>query len=282
VNELETPWEPARRRRAPSCLSDWSLDRLRLGEVTDEERKRFGAHLTACPTCEQARAALADDRERFLAEADVPRLAADAIARAGGTAGARNQARVWLRRLMAPLALALTAGAAGAVLLPRKSADLEATRTKGSLSLQAYVKRAGAGGAGTLHIGEALYPGDRLRFLVRSDRDGFLTVLAVDGAAQVSLYYPQGDTPAPLRAGDPEPLPNAVELDGTLGREVVFAVRCPTAVPVATVLAAAARAVEPHRKAADPAAAIGPLDLGCAQTRYEIRKVAPGAGPPRR
>src|SRR6185436_10210595 len=101
---------------------------------------------------------------------------------------------------------------------------------------------------GRLHTGEALHPGDRVRLRLLNPPTGptgeaFLAVLAVDTASAVSIYYPQAPTAAPLGPSPGAALPNAVELDGTLGGEVIFAFSCPQAVPVQSLAAAVQRAV---------------------------------------
>jgi hypothetical protein len=273
--------DAARRRRGAACLSDLTLDRLALGEISDLQRAPLLAHLSACPACEGAQRALAAERDGFAREVDVPALAADALARA-----ARAPAVSWLRRLRLALTVTAAAAAAAAALLlvPWPGGTLapdpgQTLRRKGDLSLAVFVKHAEAEGDGLLHMGEPLHPGDRLRFQVNSDRDGHLVVLSVDAAAKVSVFYPRSGESAAVHAGGRGLLPDAIELDGTLGPEVIVALRCPS--PLAPQLAAAAarRALDPRQVATRPAAALGPLDLGCAETRYELNKVALPATP---
>jgi hypothetical protein len=186
-------------------------------------------------------------------------------------------------------ALGLGAAAAAALVFyrPVEPTD-DVRRTKGSLTLGVFVQHPESGSAGTLHLGEPLHPGDRLRFKVTSDRSGHVAVLGIDRSGAVTVYHPQPSSPgsadtttaaatatsaaraAPLAARSEAPLATAVELDGTLGEEVVLAVRCADPLPVEEIVAAA-------RKAGPD----GALSLPCAQARYRITKVELGPAEPR-
>src|SRR5207253_944057 len=94
----------------------------------------------------------------------------------------------------------------------------------------------------------------------RGARAGYLTVVSVDAAKKVSVYYPPGPNAERVEAGHDVPLRSAIELDETLGRETVIGVRCDEARSVAEVVAAAQRG-----------AALGP---GCDEVRLELEKTA--------
>jgi hypothetical protein len=210
-----------------------------------------------------------------LAEAAAPTLAALALA----TAGTRPaQPLPWLRRL-APL----TAGAVGltaalVLFLPR--APDPGTRTKGGFAIGAYVQH-DAQSAGERHAGEPLHPGDRLRLVVSSSEAGHLAVIGVDEARHVSVYYPRGERAGVLPAARELALDSAIELDGTLGREWIIAVRCATTLPIAAVTAAARKALDGLTlEGADRGSALGTLprlDLPCVEARYEILKAPAGS-----
>jgi hypothetical protein len=268
VSDRPLVWDAGKRRQQPECLSDLVLDQLILEEGSAEERARALAHLGACPACEGAREALAAERARFLTEANVPALAADALARAGN-APAPGPARSWLRRLLGPLGLVAAAGVAAMLLFPGRPGFTP----KGGFSLSAYVRHAEGAAEGTLHTGEALHPGDRLRFQLGGAGEGYVAVVSVDAAAKISVYYPQGAGAAPWKSGSAgEPLPSAVELDRTLGHEVIVAVRCASPFEVSALVASVRRSLNAGAAAADPGKALRPLDLGCAEARYEITK----------
>jgi hypothetical protein len=272
-------WDAQRRRRGSGCLSDLTLDRLEAGELASPEAAAAAGHLSVCGACAEARASLSQARHQFLAQQNLPALAADALARASQTGNLRGRPR-W-RSLVAVLGLG--AGAAAAVVLYGPTGQVQVEdryRTKGSLTLGVFVQHPEAGGDGKLHLGEALHPGDRLRFKVTSDRPGHVAILGIDRAGTVSVYHPQAAgsgaqagaaaTASPLAARSEVPLPTAVELDDTLGDEVVLAVRCADPLPIGDIVAAARKG----------AGADGALALPCAQARYRITKVQLGQPTP--
>jgi len=72
-----------------------------------------------------------------------------------------------------------------------------------------------------------LAPNDILHFEVKAQSRGFVAVLSRDAQGTVSVYYPfDGVAGAPYDASQPL-LPDAVELDDTLGQEDVYAVHSP-------------------------------------------------------
>jgi hypothetical protein len=275
-----------------ACLSDLALDRLLLGEMGAEDVATANLHLGGCARCTDARDALAADRARFASEANVAGLAADALARASrGRLETDAHAAThpswqtrWLLRWLPALGLG-AAVAAVTLLVPRAArepAPLGDLRAKGALSLALFVKSADSapGADGALHLGEQLHPGDRVRMQISSDRPGHLAVLALDTTGRVQLYagaagagVPGPPTPV-VRPGQPELLPGAVELDETLGREVIVALRCDEALPADHLVAALQRAVDQSKVASDPAAALGRSGLPCAEARYVITKTA--------
>jgi hypothetical protein len=313
VNDTVSMWQSGRRRRvdqsgAEGCLSDLTFDRLTLSECAPEERAQAQAHLVGCRSCTEVLEAIAAEHRRFPQEMDVPGLALDALARAQSAgSSARHQAR-WQRRLalwMAPLA-GVGLAAAGLLLWTRPGVD--EMRAKGGFAVELYVKHAESSGDGKLHTGEALHPGDRVRLrltgaLARNGEAGgdpaaperqaapgeapavpgsngpasasaYLAVLAVDTTGSVSVYHPaNGGTAAPADPAE-TPLPGAVELDGTLGTEVILAFSCPAPIAVDRLVSAVQQATDRTRVATDPADAVGPVQTPCTAARYRIEKVA--------
>jgi hypothetical protein len=259
--------ESERRRRGAGCVSNLTLDQALAGELGGEEIRALDAHLEHCRDCSTARATLLAERERFEREAPIASLASDALARATN----RQSPLTWWRRWWLGSALAtMTAGLliyAGA----RRSDD--GLRAKGGFSLSPYVLHAESKGTGTLHVGEPLHPGDRLEFRYNGP-PGYLAVIAVDTTGRVSAYYPPGATAAPVESGREVALTSAVELDATLGREVIVAVRCDSAVPVTDVMHAAADAAARARARGGAFTDLGSLGLPCVETRHSIDKAA--------
>jgi hypothetical protein len=268
-------WEHHRRRRGPECLSDRALDGVLTGEIRDAALATARAHLGSCTACAGALHALTEDRERFLAESNLGALAADALARA-----AASPVRPWWRRL-APVLTVTAAAAAAIVIVPRLSDRAASTsdgdlRAKGAtattLGLAMFVKHTERVAASEVepHRGEPLHPGDQIRLALDNDRAGNVTVLAVDATGRISVYQ----AAVPLAAGRAQALPQAIELDGTLGDEVIVAARCPEDVTTQAVVAAAGRALNKQTVKQDPVGSLGTLDLPCAEVRYTIQKAA--------
>jgi hypothetical protein len=281
LSETLRQWENGRRRRGPDCLSDRALDGVLAGEIRDAPLASARTHLAGCSACASAFQALTDDRQRFLADANPAALAADALARA-----AAMPVHSWWRRL-AP-AFTVTAAAAVTIILavPQLHDNIDRSeqlrsddlRAKGAveappaLGLAMYVKHTEQADSPQVepHWGELLHPGDQIRLTVDNDRAGKVTVLAVDAAGQISVYQPA----IHVAVGRAQRLPQAIELDETLGDEVIVAVRCPDSIATQAVVAAAERALNRAMVKQDPVGALGTLSVPCAEVRYAIQKVA--------
>jgi hypothetical protein len=259
--------ERERRRRGAGCVSNLTLDQALTGELGADQARALAAHLEGCRDCSAARAALMAEAERFDREAPYASLAADAMARATP----ERTAAWWRRRWLAPT-LAMAAGLfiyAGA----RRADDGRpdpGVRTKGGFSLSTYVLHEGKA-AGAMHMGEPVHPGDRLEFRYNGPR-GYLAVVSVDQVGRVSAYYPPGSAAAPVEAGREQALTSAVELDATLGKEVIVGVRCDAALPVKDVMRAAADAAARARDRGGAPTDLGPLGLPCVESRHSIDK----------
>jgi hypothetical protein len=264
--------------RGADCLSHAALDRLALGEATASESSAASAHVASCARCTAACQRLAQDRASFLATANVNALAADALARAGS----RATAPAGWRRLLPVFGVVAVAGVALLVAGPKQpvqdQGDAPAAtgyaRKGGNFGLSVYVLHREAGGpadaTGQLHTGEPLHPGDRIRLQLTSQEAGYALVLGVDAAAKVSVYHPQASAAQPIAAtssGAGELLPQAIELDDTLGPETLVALRCKQPLPVSAAVAAA--------RALGTAGGKAQLGLPCTEIRYVIEKVAP-------
>ena len=246
-----------KRTRGPDCISDLRFDRMLAGELGASERAALDAHAQGCAPC---RARLHELRAARTVEDAA--LAAEANALYARSVGSQPPAR---RR--APVAalsagLALVALAAGLWLALAPAPDArEALRFKGAHGFGFYVQRGAAVYRGA--PGEALRPGDRVRFVARSSEDGYLAVLSLDGARRASVYYPAGLQAAKLDGGALEQaLPASVQLDDVLGPEHWYALFCHQPLALASLRGALERAGEGF--AAPP---------GCALEHVRVDKV---------
>jgi hypothetical protein len=137
--------------------------------------------------------------------------------------------RRWWRKPQVLFALEMAVAAAVALLVFVPGKELpgeEPFTTKGGVALALYGKR----GESVVRVapGEALSPGDALRFAVRAEgMRGYVAILSRDAAGVVTVYYPYEEkTAAPYDAQAPL-LPGAIELGDVEGEEVVYALFSP-------------------------------------------------------
>jgi hypothetical protein len=109
------------------------------------------------------------------------------------------------------------------------------TRSKGGPSIGFFVKRGEETVVG--ESGQAVHPGDVVRFTYSSGQETNLAIVSLDGAQRVSVYQPSTTLPAASQS----PLEGAVELDDVVGDETVFAVFCEELTAVAELVDAVER-----------------------------------------
>lgn len=231
------------------CLSDLLLDRMRAGErLHRSERAHAEAHLRSCSACAQRKEALADDARAF----DVPLRLPPAR-------------RPFARAFRLGLGLAATAAAA---LLLVVGTDVPApdVRGKGAGTL-ALIARNPDGTIERVLPGDALAPGDAIRFEVRTSEPAVVAVLGIDAAGAVTPYVEE----VAIEAGGPQVLPGAILLDETLGPERIVALFCREPIGRAALVQAGIEALE--RAGGDPADELVLEVSDCLQTSLLIRKV---------
>jgi hypothetical protein len=200
-------------------VSELVLDELLAGELDRATRAGAEAHLAQCAQC---RVRAADrERERVVFLERAPTFA-DYRALAGRepTARTRRARTRWAATAAGALALV-----AGALLLVRPPPEAPGTRSKGAAHIGFFIKRGERVARGS--SGQAVHPGDELRFVYTSARDVHLALLNVDAHA-TSVYYPStASESSRVRAGADVPLDFSVELDARIGPEQVHALFCP-------------------------------------------------------
>jgi anti-sigma factor RsiW len=238
------------------CLSDLVLDEWISGELDAARQGDVQRHLAACVRCAERHAAFSREQDAFLAAAP----GFDACAeKAGRTAPPRTRAP---RRPMRSLGFGAAALAACAiVLLALRPAGESSARTKGDgPHIGFFVKRGERVSRG--QSGQAVQPGDLLRFTYSSDRPRYLALFNRDRHG-ASVYYPAGASAAQVAPGSGIALGFSVELDDSLGSERIYAVFCPEPF-----------ALEPLRAELARAAALQ-APAGCGLDVTEIVKEAP-------
>lgn len=247
--------------REPACPSDLVLDRFLAGELAGPERDEVVVHLDSCPDCADRRAAFERAAARFPEEVFVEGLAA----RTARTARTRG-----LHRIGTVGALAAAAAATAFFLVPRGGvAPGPAVRAKGGDRLEVYASRDGQ--VDRLLPGEALAPGDALRFEVGAAERAWVVVLGLDAAGAVTAYAGGEGGGVPLDPGATSLLPGSVVLDDTPGTERLVALFCERPLERDAAIRAGERALS--RGDGDPARAPALGLPGCRETSLAFRKV---------
>jgi hypothetical protein len=246
------------KHRGPVCLSDLAMDRYRLGELDhSDESDRASAHLGDCEAC----------RARLAALEAVPTPAFDwsavQVVREPRVGKARRR---WPKRVLwlSPV----LAAAAVALLVPWGKPDV---RNKGGGWQLGVVAQHPNGRVLRVSPGDALAPGDRLRFEVAAPDDAFVSIISLDGKGSVTPFVPANGETAAVRKGPHHLLDGAVRLDDAMGPERIMLLACPRSIPVTDVVAAGRAALGQAQGRLDQLPA---LDLPCKQTSFWIRKEA--------
>jgi hypothetical protein len=219
--------------RAP----DWKIERLALGELSEDEARALGE--SSAPAVEALRR---DDAAILFAHP--PGAVAAEVARRAGHSGPRLGLLWALFPAAAALALVL-------VLVPRGPVpDGGETITEKGSGPTLRVYRRAAGAVERLAGGSRVHAGDQLRLATVGAGTGVL--VSIDGRGGVTLHLPpSGDAPAHLAGGE-APLPDAYELDDAPGFERFVLVTGEAARPDAVLAAARRLASDPARARKDP------------------------------
>jgi predicted anti-sigma-YlaC factor YlaD len=226
-------------------LNVLDLDELDLEPVAPEPRARVEAHARRCSACAERRAAHAALIAQFRASV-LPRTV-EAV-----TARRRDRLRrgwwAWLAVPVAAAVLLLVVGRhrAGIRVGGDAGSDLG---VKGGALFEVFARRAGAGlevdGPTVVRVrdGMRLAPGDALRFVLFPSGLPYVLIASVDGAGQVSIYYPfHGEESALVGGAGAIPVPGSIVLDAAPGPERLFVIYSARALQAGTVRAALAPA----------------------------------------
>ncbi len=198
------------------CISDWTFDAWRAGELDKNRTGALEAHLALCERCQRRRESIERQAVQFWDRAAGLRLPS----RPAGHKLVRHR---WL----APAALAFSALSAVAVMVhlaPGSRENADEARRKGQSHITFHVQHQGTVTVGS--EGQPVFPGDRLRFSITTGKPTHVAILSLDGAGVASVYFPQGRTSQSFGMVNSQPLDSSVLLDSTLGTERVWALFC--------------------------------------------------------
>jgi hypothetical protein len=159
----------------------------------------------------------------------------------------------WYRRILAedhPLKLNYTVPmipviivlcAVAFIQFPSLHQDGTYTGIKGGIGLKVFASREGA--VRELRDGEAVAPGDMLRFVPAVPENGYLMVVSVEESGKLNLFHPAGGDASVRAEAGAHALPGSIILDESLGAERVFLLFSARPFGLVAVRDAAARAL---------------------------------------
>lgn len=194
------------------CLSDLQFDRLRLGELQDEEHVVEECHLAFCARCRRRQAHL---NAQVLKVPPFPQRPRPSEPKKSG-----GKKKRFFEAALAALVTTCMLIALGntAIDAPRS------TRSKGETPLSYFILREGRVlRPENIHT---LLPQDRIRFAMNLNEDTNVAILSLDSHGAATIYYSDGAMSAHLAAGREVLAHSSVELDGSLGLEKLYALLC--------------------------------------------------------
>ena len=252
--------------------SAWALECHHAGEGEPALRKGIDDHLETCLGCREKMQALTEARADFegrMNRAGFLVRVQQGIEEAQDKSLSKRPIWPWF----AVAGTALAAMLLWMVLQPQLGTlggeDSDGIRIKGDLALKLSFFIEENGRAQLADPEKALHPGERIQFALTGPKGGFVHLVGVDEAGLVSVYYPRLDqNKEEFPGGVDRPVPGAVLLDGTLGRERIFVLVCEQAMKAAQIKAR----VEGLRPDVRGLLDENMLDFDCAQTSLLLHK----------
>jgi len=207
-------------------LTTLDLDRLALADLSPWDVQRIDAHAGRCPRCTV---------RRSQHQGAVAQFQTTVLPRTLPLIEARR--RRWPARLWG-VAIAVPALAVAILVLAHRSGGVRpgtneppALGIKGDELMQVFAlhhsEAPGGGPPSVVRVanGQRLAPGDALRFVLYPSGLPYALIASVDGAGQVSVYFPfHGEESAAVDGGVALPVAGSIVLDRAPGPERLFAI----------------------------------------------------------
>ncbi|EPX60625.1 hypothetical protein D187_001779 [Cystobacter fuscus DSM 2262] len=246
-------------------LTEWTLRRLRAGELPGGEARQARSHVATCAECQRVLHGLEEEQARFEAQVPFERFAAGVTLKETETKKPAARPRV-NGLLVAAAALVLLTVTVRPFLEPESTNRLK-----------------GGGASATLRIGgegpqravlpgdtETVLPNERVRIGYTAGPHAFILALSLDDTGEVSpLYTTEDQRSLRVEPGDGRHwLPDSVRFTGT-GNERVMVLLSSEPLELEVV---AARALRAWEEAGHQVSEMGPLELGGEEIDWVLHK----------
>jgi len=179
------------------------------GDISGVQRAEIDGHLPGCSVCRNVLDTLKHEQEKFLNE--MP-----AWTRTDMTVAPKAAVRPF-RHMVYAIAASLVMMVGVAIFMT--DSVPYTSRIKGAEALHLY--RAGVAAETIERDAAVLYTGERIQFTYSCARKRYFILAGIDGTGEVSVYFPAaGSDSMMLEPGSDMPLPNSIELDEFIGREL--------------------------------------------------------------
>tara|TARA_R110002096_G_scaffold239101_3_gene430809 strand:+ start:25901 stop:26710 length:810 start_codon:yes stop_codon:yes gene_type:complete len=260
------------RRISEDCISDLQLDQIAVGELEGTDEGRLAEkHLEGCSSCSKRLLSFREEMQSFPDDIFLQGMVAKTHRAVNAQQGHTRRWQAAAGILVAAAAVLLWIGSS-APKTARTSSEARpgSERSKGSLAIEVIVRHAD-GQVEAIVPGQVLHPEESIRFRISNQEPGYLTIIGVDSAQQVSHYSPEGK-PIRMKAGRKQVIDGSIILDASEGAERVFALLCQSSPELSVLEAAVAAGLQ---AAGGHPQDIGRLEVECQQTSMWFSKSQP-------
>jgi hypothetical protein len=252
-------------------VSEWTLRRLRAGELPASEATLARAHVAACSECGAVLQGLESAQARFEVEVPFEHFVAG-VERAAARQREEQRPRGLERHARPLTALAATVlvlvGVAR-LMAVEDSPEAFGNRTKGGAVAELRIGGEGPQRAARTDAPEPLARGARVRLGYEAGTHRYVVAVSVDAAGEVTPLYPESGEALPVEPGPGMHwLPGSLEFTGS-GAERVVLVLTDTPLEVEDVLRSAREAFTAGQRGV---ATLPELDVPGDQTHWTLLK----------